>query len=69
MAEKNKGLYDKFIIIDKETGKIVEEATFTLVPRIDAAAVGALHVYASLIEINNPELAYDIRQLLRSLED
>jgi len=68
MADTSKmGLYDKFIIIDKRTNKVVEENTFTLVPSRDTAAQEALLLYADIIEKDNPELASNLRDWMDSL--
>ena len=42
----NKGLYDKYTIINNETGKKVECGYFVLKPEIDKVAREAIRAYA-----------------------
>lgn len=65
MSEQAKGLYNKYKIINRETGKEVEGQYFVLKPEKDPAARAALEAYASAT--NNEQLEQDIYALLHGL--
>lgn len=62
----DEGLYNKYTVINNETGKQVEGACFVLRPDRDNAAYGALLLYAELT--TNTDLAVDLTGWLSSLE-
>lgn len=70
----DKGLYQKYQVIDRNTGQEVTgnhpPVTFTLVPERDRAAVEALRYYAELIDTpsGNKVLANDLRVWLDSID-
>lgn len=62
----DEGLYNKYTVINNETGKQVDGACFVLRPDRDTAAYGALLLYAKLT--SNTDLAMDLTRWLSSLE-
>ncbi|KZS45723.1 hypothetical protein AWU65_07250 [Paenibacillus glucanolyticus] len=64
-VETKPGLYDKYTVIDNDTGRAVDGSCFVLRPGKDAAAVGALLQYVELTP--NTELAMDITRWLSRL--
>ncbi|KZS47763.1 hypothetical protein AWU65_18460 [Paenibacillus glucanolyticus] len=65
-VEPKPGLYNKYTVIDNETGRAVDGSCFVLMPDKDVAAVGALFQYAELTP--NTELAMDITRWLSRLD-
>lgn len=65
MEDQNKGLYNKYQIINRETGQEVEGDYFVLKPSKDQAARVALHAYAE--HTHNKLLANDIYAWLARL--
>ncbi|GAA0853530.1 hypothetical protein [Paenibacillus sp. Cedars] len=63
--ETKPGLYNKYTVIDNETGRAVDGSCFVLLPDKDVAAAGALFQYADLTP--NTELAMDITWWLSRL--
>jgi|SRR5690625_3689085 len=59
---EQKGLFNKYTIINNETGKEVEGSYFVLNPETDLAAIDALIAYAKSTQ--NKELAKDIYRWL-----
>lgn len=55
--------FQKFLVIDKRTDKLVNVPTFTLIPSRDPHARVALRAYADSIEREAPKLADDLRAL------
>lgn len=55
-----KGLYQKFKVTDTNSGKEVEEKSFTLIPSKDPHAIKALETYANSVKQENPVLAKEI---------
>jgi hypothetical protein len=55
--------YPKFIVTRTETGEVVNEDTFTLIPAHDRHAIYALRAYADACWHDNPALADDLRAL------
>lgn len=66
MNDKERGLYNKYTVINNETGKPVDGETFTLRPDKDEAARHALMTYAACC--GNARLAKDILDWLKYLE-
>ena len=64
-----KGLYGKYMVINLEKWVIEEPPIFVLKPRHDPHARKAMLTYAESCESDNPELAHDIRELVRVQED
>jgi SOS-response transcriptional repressor LexA len=60
------GLYDKYTVINNETGQAIDGVCFVLRPDKDAAAFGALLQYAELTP--NTDLAMDITRWLSCME-
>jgi len=58
MSDQDKGLYNKYIVINRETGKEAEGAYFVLQPDKDAAARPAILRYAE--ETENLKLSADL---------
>jgi hypothetical protein len=58
------GLRRKFRVFDHDTGDEIRDVTFTLVPGRDDWACSALLAYAKACEMDNPELAFDLRRLV-----
>src|SRR5690554_792173 len=63
--EQVKGLFNKYQIINRETGEEVEGQYFVLKPEKDHAARAALEKYAEIT--NNEQLEQDIYAWLHSL--
>ncbi|MFK3938918.1 hypothetical protein ACI2JA_15570 [Alkalihalobacillus sp. NPDC078783] len=63
---KEKGLYEKYTVINNETAKPVEGFTFTLSPEKDPAAAYALKKYAEMT--TNEQLATEIECYIESME-
>ncbi|MGW8822243.1 LexA family protein [Paenibacillus lautus] len=61
------GLYDKYTVINNETGQAIDGPCFVLRPDKDAAAIGALLQYAE--STPNTDLAMDITRWLSGLEE
>lgn len=59
-----KGLYDKYLVVRKDSGETVD-GCFVLRPVTDTAARVALATYAEAT--HNPRLAKDVRKWLRQL--
>ncbi|EHQ63657.1 hypothetical protein PDENDC454_04299 [Paenibacillus dendritiformis C454] len=58
----SKGLYNKYTVINNETGQVVG-GCFVLRPHKDFAACMAMYEYAD--RTNDVELAQDIREMLK----
>jgi hypothetical protein len=56
-----KGYYKKFTVTDNRTGEEVDEETFTIKMHSDPHARAALLAYADSVEVENAELARDLR--------
>lgn len=67
MADQNRGLYNKYQIINRNTGKEVDGDYFILKPSNDPAARAALDAYAEATD--NEQLAMDITFWMTSLSD
>ncbi|MFD3260865.1 hypothetical protein ACE3MQ_19915 [Paenibacillus lentus] len=67
MSNQNRGLYDKYKIINRETGQEVEGNRFVLHPANDPAARAALETYAATT--NNVQLELEIYVWLHSLPE
>lgn len=65
-VDPKSGLYDKYTVINNETGHTAVGAWFILRPDKDAAAFGALLRYAELTP--NTDLAMDITRWLSNME-
>ena len=63
----SKGLYDKFYVERKESGKPVEKRCFVLMPESDPCAVGPLRVYA--LCTHNAELRRDLLRWVSEIEN
>ena len=63
---EQKGLFNKYTIINNETGEEVEGSYFVLKPETDKAARNALRIYACLTE--NKNLAEDLFKWTDELE-
>lgn len=61
--DANKGLYNKYTVINNETGKEIDGPAFILRPDRDHAAVQALRIYA--IYTTNDVLSRDITEWMR----
>ncbi|MEK5166171.1 hypothetical protein NYE69_28100 [Paenibacillus sp. FSL R5-0527] len=67
MSDQNKGLYNKYQIINRETGQEAAGNYFVLKPAKDPAARAALLAYAEATD--NYQLAADITVWVSSLPD
>lgn len=67
MCDQDKGLYNKYQIINRETGKEAEGDYFVLKPAADPAARAALMAYAQAT--SNQQLAMDIAFWVSAIED
>lgn len=67
MSDQIKGLYNKYQIINRETGEESEGDYFVLKPATDPAARAALMAYAEATD--NEQLAIDITIWLSSLPE
>ncbi|WP_049894990.1 hypothetical protein [Paenibacillus antibioticophila] len=65
MSDQNKGLYNKFKIVNRETGEEADGDFFVLKPINDPAARAALLTYAE--KTDNKQLAVDIKVWLHTL--
>lgn len=59
--------YEKYEVRRRDTGALVPEPHFTLVPATDPHAAAALRAYADSVETEVPGLAGAIRQKLVEL--
>ncbi|MCP1134365.1 hypothetical protein NKT34_13755 [Paenibacillus polysaccharolyticus] len=67
MSDANKGLYNKYTVINRETGKEAEGDYFILKPGKDKAARMALLEYAA--STDNTLLAVDLYVWVKKLEE
>ncbi|TYA10972.1 hypothetical protein FRY98_24715 [Paenibacillus faecis] len=67
MGDLNKGLYNKYQIINRETGREVEGDYFVLKPATDPAARAALEAYAEAT--NNENLKVDLFAWLETMPE
>lgn len=67
MSDADNGLYNKYLVLNRETGKEAEGDYFILKPETDAAARTALMTYAAFTD--NVQLAVDIRNWVKKLEE
>lgn len=67
MSNQNRGLYNKYKIINRETGQEVEGNLFVLKPGTDPAARAALFTYAAVTD--NRQLAIEIHAWVSTLPD
>lgn len=67
MPDQEKGLYNKYQIINRETGQETVGAYFVLKPATDQAARAALKTYALVTD--NKQLASDIIAWVSNLPD
>ncbi|GIO84558.1 hypothetical protein J25TS5_14900 [Paenibacillus faecis] len=67
MGDLNKGLYNKYQIINRETGRVADGDYFVLKPATDPAARAALIAYAETTD--NEQLAMDIVFWVSAIED
>ncbi|KUP24905.1 hypothetical protein [Paenibacillus sp. DMB5] len=68
MSDQDKGLYNKYIVINRETSKEAEGAYFVLQPDKDAAARPALLRYAEETAGQNDKLAADLWKWIQSID-
>jgi hypothetical protein len=59
-TDDERGLYDKYTVINNETGQPVDYRTFTLKPDSDRHAALALLTYGVSCRIENPALSDDL---------
>lgn len=65
MSDQDKGIYNKYKVINRETGEEVQGDYFVLKPKDDLAARAALETYAN--NTTNPKLAVGIRRWLSAV--
>lgn len=68
MSDQEKGLYNKYIVINRETGKEAEGAYFVLQPDKDAAARPALLRYAEETAGGNEKLSADLWKWIQGID-
>jgi hypothetical protein len=66
VSDNEKGLYNKYTVINNETGKPIEGEAFILRPDKDDMALIALEAYAEATE--NQSLKQDIKEWVRYLK-
>ena len=68
MPDRERGLYEKYVVINRETGEEVHDA-FVLRPATDRAARTALSIYGDIMyEQGNEALARDIEAWVFDLD-
>ncbi|MEB5480738.1 hypothetical protein P8825_14315 [Shouchella clausii] len=65
LSGSERGLYEKYTVINNKTGKPVKQFTFTLSPEKDPAAVAALQEYIKVT--TNRTLAEELKCHLESI--
>lgn len=63
------GLYPKYVVIDKATGREIEGFVFVLKPETDDCARAALREYIEVVHPTNPRLAADLSYALQKIEE
>lgn len=63
-----RGLYEKYTVIDNETGECITDRCLVLIPQKDVSARIAILWFASAVSKENPIFAKDLRDWIYGLD-